>query len=134
MMYSNKSGIVKYYFDEWSLNTNVGTFAWLLHRLTGAILALYLFAHILVVSSSLGGPDNFNVWLKSVQTPLTHFLEIFLVAVVAFHLLNGLRITIADFFFTTKAHKSYFWAQILVFAVAMIITLIVFIPRIFSAH
>jgi len=133
-MYPNKSGIFKYYFEEWSLNTNVGTFAWLLHRLTGAILALYLFAHILVVSSSLWGPDTFNVWLKSVQTPLTHFLEIFLVAVVAFHLLNGLRITITDFFFATKAHKSYFWAEIFVFALVMIVTLAVFLPRVFAHH
>lgn len=133
-MYPEKSGIVKYYFEEWSLNTNVGTFAWLLHRLTGAILALYLFAHILVVSSSLSGPDTFNVWLKLVQTPLTHFLEIFLVAVVAFHLLNGLRITITDFFFSTKAHKSYFWVEILVFALVMIVTLAVFLPRVFAHH
>jgi len=51
---------------------------------------------------------------------------------VGFHLLNGLRITIADFFFATKEHKAIFWVEIAVFAFGMIITLMVFLPRIFS--
>ncbi len=131
-MYKKRAGFLKYYFEEWGLNANVGTFAWILHRVTGVILAIYLFAHILVVSSSLGGNQNFNAWLSAVQTPLTHFLEIFLLAVVAFHLLNGLRITIADFVFATKEHKAMFWVEIAVFALGMIITLTVFLPRIFS--
>jgi hypothetical protein len=51
---------------------------------------------------------------------------------VAFHLLNGLRITIADFFLATKEHKAIFWVEIVVFAFGMIITLMVFLPRVFS--
>jgi len=131
-MYKKRAGFLKYYFEEWGLNANVGTFSWILHRVTGVILTIYLFAHILVVSSSLGGSQNFNAWLSAVQTPLTHFLEIFLVAVVAFHLLNGLRITITDFFFATKEHKAIFWVEMAVFAFGMIITLVVFLPRVFS--
>lgn len=131
-MYKKRAGFLKYYFDEWGLNANVGTFSWILHRVTGVILTLYLFAHILVVSSSLGGNQTFNTWLSVVQTPLTHFLEIFLLAVVAFHLLNGLRITITDFFFATREHKAIFWVEMAVFAFGMIITLVVFLPRVFS--
>jgi succinate dehydrogenase / fumarate reductase cytochrome b subunit len=131
-MYKKRTGFLKYYFEEWGLNANVGTFSWILHRVTGVILTVYLFAHILVVSSSLGGSQNFNAWLSAVQTPLTHFLEIFLIAVVAFHLLNGLRITITDFFFVTKEHKAIFWVEMAVFAFGMIITLVVFLPRVFS--
>jgi len=131
-MYEKKSGIIKYYFDEWALNRNIGTFSWLLHRLTGAILAIYLFAHIMVVSSGLWGPESFNNWLKAVQTPLTHFLEIFLLAAIAFHLLNGLRITVADLFFATKQHKALFWVAGVIFCLFMIVTLSVFLPRAFS--
>lgn len=131
-MYEKKSGIIKYYFDEWGLNKNIGTFSWLLHRLTGVILALYLFAHIIVVSSGLWGPESFNNWLKAVQTPLTHFLEIFLLACIALHLLNGLRIILTDLLFVTKQHKTIFWVAGAVFVLFMIVTLSVFLPRVFS--
>lgn len=131
-MYKKRPGILGYYFEEWGLNPNVGTFSWILHRVTGVVLTIYLFAHIMVVSSSLWGSQPFNAWLSAVQTPLTHFLEIFLVAVVAFHLLNGLRVTITDFFFATKEHKAIFWVEIAVFAFGMVVTLVVFLPRVFS--
>ena len=133
-MYEPKSGFFKKYKDEVSLNPNVGTWSWILHRITGVILVLYLLMHILVLSSSIGGEGNFNAWLSNLQTPLTHVLEIGLVAVVAFHLLNGLRITIADFFFLTKPHKTIFWIAMVIFLIFMVITLVVFLPRAFSPH
>ena len=131
-MYQPKSGFFKTYKDEVGLNPNVGTWSWLLHRITGVILVLYLFMHFFALSSSIGGEATFNVWLSSLQTPLTHILEIGLVAVVAFHLLNGLRITIADFFFLTKPHKVIFWIAMVIFVIFMIITLVVFLGRAFS--
>jgi len=133
-MYESKSGFFKKYVDEVGLNPNVGTWAWFLHRLTGVILVIYLFMHLFVLSSSLGGGENFNKWLSTVQNPVFHFLEIGLAAVVAFHLLNGLRITITDFFFVTKAHKTIFWIAMIIFSILLIVTLIVFLPRVFSHH
>ncbi len=133
-MYESKSGFFKKYVDEVGLNPNVGTWAWFLHRITGVILVLYLFMHFLVLGSSLAGGETFNKWLSVMQNPVFHFLEIGLVAVVAFHLLNGLRITITDFFLVTKAHKTIFWIAMIIFLILMIITLIVFLPRIFSPH
>jgi succinate dehydrogenase / fumarate reductase, cytochrome b subunit len=130
-MYEQKSGAIKYYFDEWSLNANIGTFSWLLQRLTGIVLTLYLFMHILAVSSGLWGSEIFNIWLKNLQTPLTHFLEIFLLAAVAIHMLNGLRVTVADFFFATKQHKLMFWLATVIFALFMVATLIVLLPLVF---
>ncbi len=131
-MYEPKSGFFKKYKDEVSLNPNVGTWAWLLHRITGAILVFYLLIHLLALSSSVAGETTFNAWLSNLQTPLTHLLEIGLMAVVAFHLLNGLRITIADFFFLTKPHKIIFWIAMVIFLIFMGITLVVFLGRAFS--
>ena len=131
-MYQPKSGFFKMYKDEVGLNPNVGTWSWLLHRITGVILVLYLFMHFFALSSSVGGEATFNNWLSNLQTPLTHLLEIGLVAVVAFHLLNGLRITIADFFFLTKPHKAIFWIAMVIFLIFMVITLVVFLGRAFS--
>ncbi len=133
-MYQPKSGFFKKYKEAVGLNPNVGTWSWLLHRVTGAILVLYLFMHLFALSSSIAGESTFNAWLSNLQTPLTHILEIGLVAVVAFHLLNGLRITIADFFLLTRPHRVLFWIAMLIFVAFLIITLIVFLPRAFSPH
>jgi succinate dehydrogenase / fumarate reductase cytochrome b subunit len=122
----------KTYTSEVGLNPNVGNWSWLLHRITGLILVLYIFMHFFALSSSLGGASTFDSWLAFLQTTLTHILEIGLVAVVAFHLLNGLRITVADFFYLTKPHKALFWIAMVIFAILMVITLVVFLGRAFS--
>jgi succinate dehydrogenase / fumarate reductase cytochrome b subunit len=131
-MYQPKLSFFKTYTSEVGLNPNVGNWSWLLHRITGLILVLYIFMHFFALSSSLGGASTFDSWLAFLQTTLTHILEIGLVAVVAFHLLNGLRITVADFFYLTKPHKALFWIAMVIFAILMVITLVVFLGRAFS--
>ena len=133
-MYQPKLSFFKTYTNEVGLNPNVGNWSWLLHRITGLILVLYIFMHFFALSSSIGGASTFNSWLANLQTTLTHILEIGLVAVVAFHLLNGLRITIADFFLLTKPHQALFWIAMVIFAILMVITLVVFLGRAFSPH
>jgi succinate dehydrogenase / fumarate reductase cytochrome b subunit len=133
-MYQTKTGVFKIYTDELGLNAYVGTWSWILHRITGLILVLYAFMHFFALSSFIGGASTFNLWLSYLQTTLTHLLEIGLVAVIAFHFLNGLRITIVDFFFLTKPHKTIFWIAMIIFVIFMVITLIVFLPRAFSPH
>jgi succinate dehydrogenase / fumarate reductase cytochrome b subunit len=130
-MYQPKLGFFKMYKDEVGLNPNVGAWSWLLHRITGLILVLYLFMHFFALSSSVGGKATFDSWLGYLQTTLTHILEIGLIAVVAFHLLNGLRITIADFFYLTKPHKIIFWIAMIIFLILMVITVVVFLGRAF---
>jgi len=133
-MYEKKPGIIGHYFKEINLNPNVGTWSWFLHRIAGVVLFLYLFPHFLVTSSYLltGSAEGFSSWLLSVQTPLFHFLEIFLIGAVAFHLLNGLRLIVADFFFMTKQHKSLLWVAMIIFLFVMVLTVVLYIPRVFA--
>ncbi|TFH59963.1 MAG: succinate dehydrogenase, cytochrome b556 subunit [Gemmatimonadales bacterium] len=133
-MYQTKTSFIKTYLDEAGLNPDVGTWSWILHRASGLVLVLYTFMHFFALSSSLGGASTFNAWISNLQTTLTHLLEIGLIGVVAFHLLNGLRITVVDFFYLTKPHKTLFWVAMILFLVVMVITLIVFLPRAFSPH
>jgi len=133
-MYNKKPGLIGHYFKEINLNPNVGTWSWFLHRIAGVVLFLYLFPHFLVTSSYFltGSVEKFDFWTKSVQTPLFHFLEIFLVGAVAFHLLNGLRITIADFFFMTRQQKGLLWVAMIIFLLVMVITVVIFVPRVLA--
>lgn len=52
------------------LNRNVGTFAWLIHRLTGIILALYIFLHLTVLGSEMWlGKGVFNRLMGQFERP-----------------------------------------------------------------
>jgi len=85
-----------------------GMFAWILFRLTGFALVVYLAMHISVISS-LHDPDKFDevmVFLGSWQFRL---LEIGLFFVVLYHALNGIRIFIIDFFNGSLYQARLWW-------------------------
>jgi succinate dehydrogenase / fumarate reductase cytochrome b subunit len=115
--------------DETRLNPNVGTFAWVLHRITGLLLLGYLFAHLWVLSSANGGAEAFNERLKLVQSPLFHFLEIGLILTIFYHMINGLSITIMDFFNLSRKHKTLITISVAVFAVVAILAFSIMLPR-----
>ena len=97
------------FVDDARLNPNLGMFSYMLHRLTGIALAIYLI----------------------MQTPIFHVLEYLLVAVIFAHMINGLRIIITDFFSVTKQHKLLFWLGFAVFIVLMVWFGTAMIPKIF---
>jgi succinate dehydrogenase / fumarate reductase cytochrome b subunit len=122
-------GFAGKFVNEAKLNPNVGTFSYILHRITGIGLAIYLILHTWVLSSAQDGPAEFTHRLGSVQTPIFHFLELFLAVAVFFHLLNGLRVIVADFFPLTRRHKEMFWVVMVLFVAVMIWTVVAVLPK-----
>lgn len=118
-------------YNEMRLNPNVGTWSFILHRLTGILLAFYLLAHLIVIATSPGNAGAFDQRLASVQTRLFHLLEIGLIGVVFFHMLNGLRIIVADFFFLTKQHQKLLWIAMIIFIIIMAYATAVMLPKVF---
>ena len=95
-------------------NKNIGTFSWILHRLTGLALVFYICIHLCVLGSELlFGKGAFNALMGNFEEPLFKFAEIILIGIVGFHLLNGLRIIFADFFKITRSQKLLFWIVLL---------------------
>lgn len=97
------------FIDDFFANFNTGMIAWALHRITGALLVLYFFMHSFVIGSAVSGGANFDAALAKVQSPVFHVLEIGLIGVIFFHLINGVRLVIIDFTLLSKAHKALFW-------------------------
>jgi len=116
--------------DEVVLNPHPGTWSWLLHRITGVALTLYLFMHFWVLSSATQGREAFDQRLAQVQMPLFKILEVLLIAIIAFHLWNGLRIILVDFALFTKAQRRLLWAALAAFVLTMAYTAYVFVVRI----
>lgn len=111
------------------LNKNIGNFSYWVHRISGIGLAVYLLMHTYVLSSAITSPKAFNQRMGQVQSPFFAILEILLIAGVLAHMLNGLRITFADFFGWSRSHKPLFWAAVVLFAIMMIFVIYLQLPK-----
>lgn len=109
---------------------STGFISFLFRRVSGVALVLYLFVHMWVIGSVNAGPDVFNERLALVQTPFFKVLEVLLLAAVAYHAFDGIRLLIVHFFDVTEYRKSLFYAM---FAVFLIITIAGGIPIILFA-
>lgn len=111
---------------------NVGTVAWLLHRLSGVALAVYLIPHFVSVNAARGGPAALDAELAGFASPLFAAAEYVLVLTVAFHLLNGLRIIAIDFLDLSRHHKLLFWLVMAACAAVFLAASTLFVPRILA--
>ncbi len=108
-----------------SLDRNAGTragwWAWFLQRLTGVALVGYLFLHILVISTVQAGQDTFDSVLIVLQKPFFVVLDLFLIAAVVYHALNGVRVLLFDLGIGLQRQAGLFWVCMVL---TMILTLV----------
>lgn len=67
-------------------------YLWVAHRLSGVVLILYLFVHLLTLSTVLRGPEGFDAAMAAMHRPVVRLFEWVLVIVATYHALNGLRL------------------------------------------
>ncbi len=97
-----------------------GMFAWMLHRLTGVALVVYLTVHIWGLRK-LSDADAFNALITSYHAPIFKVGEFLLLGAVVYHALNGLRIVLIDFLGWSPNQKRLFWTLGAVAAVIMVV-------------
>jgi len=100
----------------------VGQWAWLIHRLAGIGILLFLTLHILDIFLVAFGPHVFEKLLIFYHSMLFRPLLVVLVFGVIYHALNGLRLIIIDFWPVTSVYHKSMWYAALV--VSLIVTLI----------
>ena len=100
-----------------------GQWSWMLHRITGVAVILFLFAHVADTALVGWGPVAYNRVTAAYENPLVRLLELGLVISVLYHSLNGLKITIIDFFPNMVRHFAWLsFATTAVFILAAIPT------------
>jgi succinate dehydrogenase / fumarate reductase cytochrome b subunit len=92
----------------------IGSWAWILHRLSGLALIFYLTLHIWVINTLTMGPEKFDGVTQFLSSPLFKLLEVGLWGVILYHAFNGIRVVIVDFFKGSLAHKKLFAALIVI--------------------
>ena len=99
-----------------------GMWSWLLHRITGLGLLLFLFIHIVDVSLLGFGPQVYNEGILLFDNVIVRLLSLSVIAAVLLHAFNGIRIMLIDFW-----SKGVYYQKVM-FVVVMVLTVILFIP------
>jgi succinate dehydrogenase / fumarate reductase cytochrome b subunit len=114
---------------------HLGFVAWLLHRLTGIVLAGYLILHLYVLSNLAKGPESFDAVMTAFSgNVLFRLLEICLMAVMVYHTINGLRVVLLDYGRLAEKDTFVKWIYITFAAIAGVVLIgaIIMLVHIFS--
>jgi succinate dehydrogenase / fumarate reductase cytochrome b subunit len=86
-----------------------GYWAWLLHRVSGVAIVLFLFLHILDTSLIGFGPAAYESFVFLYRIPVFRVLEVALAGAVLYHGINGIRIIIIDFVDKSTRVQRQLW-------------------------
>ncbi len=81
----------------WRNRGHAAYWAFVLHRLSGVLLAAFLPLHFLVLAQALRGEAALGDFLHWSRAPLVEASEIGLVFLLAVHLTGGLRLLLVEF-------------------------------------
>ena len=124
-------------FQQWSRKMikwfdprkrNMGSWAFILNRITGLGLTLYLFLHLIMLGQLAKGPQAYDGFITLVKNPLFLTGELLVVAAALIHGLNGIRIGLTSFGIWAKFQKQLF---VILMSIALI-TIVFFAFRMFT--
>ncbi len=75
----------------------IGQWSWVLHRISGLGVVLFLTLHVIDTSWAVFYPGLYEEAIAAYQSPLFTLGEFALIACVVYHAYNGLRIVVFDF-------------------------------------
>lgn len=94
-----------------------GQWAFLLHRLSGLAILLYLLIHVFSIGSMIFG-ERFYMTIHRVYELPVFSIGLLLVATgVVYHALNGLRIIVMDFAGAGVAYQRPMWYAVMLLTV-----------------
>ncbi|MDI6804833.1 MAG: succinate dehydrogenase, cytochrome b556 subunit [Bacteroidota bacterium] len=101
-----------------------GSWAWILHRISGLALTAYIFMHIIALSNlqkhKIDRGKAFNEEMALFSSPFFLVIEWLLFAFVLYHTLNGIRIVLVDFANGARYHKQLHYAVVTIGIIAFL--------------
>jgi succinate dehydrogenase / fumarate reductase, cytochrome b subunit len=91
----------------------VGSWAFILNRISALGLTLYLFIHLVVLGKLAQGPEAYDSFVALARSPLLLAGELLVVLGGLYHGLNGLRIALTSFGIAVPYQRRMFYAVLL---------------------
>lgn len=118
-------------FGRWR-EFSAGMWAWIFHKFTGWVLVGYLFTHIAVLSTALSGDAAYTTTIQALESLLVvRLLEVGLLAVAVFHILNGLRLLLVDLGIGLEAQDKSFYASLVLTGAIVVASIPTFVAGVF---
>ena len=103
---ANRGKILRDWFNP--LRGGLGLLAFVLNRVTGIGLVVYLVLHLVVLSLLFQGEAGWDNFVALARSPLFLLLDVILIAAMLIHGLNGVRVALVGMGFGAKSQKSTF--------------------------
>ncbi|HEX6540854.1 MAG TPA: succinate dehydrogenase, cytochrome b556 subunit [Ktedonobacterales bacterium] len=99
-----------------------GQWSWLLHRVTGLAILLFLLVHIVDITLIGFGPTIYNDAIGIFSLWPIRLVSLALIGAVLFHAFNGIRIILIDFWAAGYKYQSQ------MFYIVLVVTILCFLP------
>ncbi|MFB6087606.1 MAG: succinate dehydrogenase, cytochrome b556 subunit [Haloarculaceae archaeon] len=111
-------------FGRWR-EFSAGMWAWIFHKFTGWVLVGYLFTHVAVLSTAITAASadpatiqaNQDLYTQTIRMlenlVVVRILEVGLLAVAVFHILNGTRLLMVDLGIGLGTQDRSFYASLI---------------------
>ncbi|MFT4147941.1 MAG: succinate dehydrogenase, cytochrome b556 subunit [Micrococcaceae bacterium] len=95
-----------------------GMWTWVLQRITGVAIFIFLLIHVLDTSLVRVSPEAYNAVIGTYKNPIMGLGETGLVGAILFHAFNGIRIILVDFWSKgTKYQKQLFYGVVVLWVI-----------------
>lgn len=91
---------------------NAGSWGFLVNRLAGLGLTLYLFLHLFVLGKLAKGPEAYDGFVKLAHHPAIIAGEVLVVLAVLLHGFNGIRILLTSFGVETGRQRLWLYVAV----------------------
>ena len=128
-------------FGRWR-EFSAGMWAWVFHKFTGWVLVGYLFTHIAVLSTAISAAgqtqsiatesDVYTTVIVALESLLVvRILEVGLLAVAVFHILNGCRLLLVDLGIGLESQDKSFYASLILTGAIVVASVPTFLAGVF---
>jgi fumarate reductase subunit D len=93
--------------NDWRARSHPAYWAFLLHRLSGLALAVFLPIHFWALGQALQGAAALDSFLRLTDQPLFKFGEWGLVVLLALHMMGGVRLLLIEFGSASGLRKNW---------------------------
>jgi len=113
--------------DLYPLNMPSGMLFWAARRITGLIVAIYIFAHLYILSTFWSGSNSWGGMMNLMTSDAFVFLDLLLLGAVIVHAVTGAAVVLFDTGVGVRKHKMVYW-------VLTVIGVLLFIGAVYGAY